>query len=240
MSALSKYMVSAVAAQARINSCSPNIFFSGGETKAARYLSWLLVAMNRRPASLLTARIALDLIGACAPLSCAQKWRVVVLQDVSASTSKSETNRKEIWCCDMSDRTVNSPKYCADSEGNCHPGSTKQAENNDGTQEEKRKLQGIFWLSLWFIINFKQLGTVELALTSLHPPRPYATCSHMHTAPSPHPRSSRSHALRYFGVLSVWPGLQFPPPRPLGLGLLYVYPRNPVCARCFRSSCFSV
>jgi hypothetical protein len=67
MSALSKYMVSAVAAQARINSCSPNIFFGGGETKAARYLSWLLVAMNRRPASLLTARIALDLIGACAP-----------------------------------------------------------------------------------------------------------------------------------------------------------------------------
>ena len=45
--------------------------------------------------------------------------------------------------------------------------------------------------------------TVELALTSLHPPRPYATRSHMHTAPSPLPRSSRSHALRYFGFLSV-------------------------------------
>jgi hypothetical protein len=31
--------------------------------------------------------------------------------------------------------------------------------------------------------------TVELALTSLHPPRPYATRSHMHTAPSPLPRT---------------------------------------------------
>ena len=37
--------------------------------------------------------------------------------------------------------------------------------------------------------------------------------------------------LRYFGFLSVWPGLQFPSPRPLGLGLLYVYPRNPVQCR---------
>jgi hypothetical protein len=67
-----------------------------------------------------------------------------------------------------------------------------------------------------------------------------ATRSHMHTVPSPRPRSSRSHALRYFGFLSVWPDLQFPATRPLGLGLLYVYPRNPVCARRFRSSCFIV
>jgi hypothetical protein len=62
----------------------------------------------------------------------------------------------------------------------------------------------------------------------------------MHTTPSPHPRSSRSHALGYFGFLSVWPGLQFPVARPLGLGLLYVYPRNPVCVRCFRSSCLTL
>jgi hypothetical protein len=82
--------------------------------------------------------------------------------------------------------------------------------------------------------------TIEIDLTSLHPPRPYATCSHMHTAPSPHPRSSPSHTLRYFGVLSVWPGLQFPGTRPLGLGLLYVYSCNPVCVRSFRSSCFTV
>ncbi len=27
--------------------------------------------------------------------------------------------------------------------------------------------------------------TVDLTLTNLHPPRPYATCSHMHTGPSP-------------------------------------------------------
>jgi hypothetical protein len=39
--------------------------------------------------------------------------------------------------------------------------------------------------------------------------------------------SSRSHELRYFGVLSVWPGLQFPAARPLGRDLLYVYPRHP-------------
>ncbi len=58
--------------------------------------------------------------------------------------------------------------------------------------------------------------------------------AHTHTAPSPRPRSSRSHALRYFGFLSVWPGLQFPTTRPLGLDLLYVYPRNPVCARHFK------
>jgi hypothetical protein len=63
--------------------------------------------------------------------------------------------------------------------------------------------------------------------------------THAHST-SPHPHSSRWHALRYFGFLSVWPGLQFPAARPLGLGLLYVYPRNPVCARRFRSSCFSV
>ena len=30
------------------------------------------------------------------------------------------------------------------------------------------------------------------------------------------------------------------PTRPLGLDFLYVYPRNPVCVRRFRSSCFSV
>jgi hypothetical protein len=41
------------------------------------------------------------------------------------------------------------------------------------------------------------------ALNSLHPPRPYTTYSHMHTVPSPHPRCSRSHTLRYFGFLSV-------------------------------------
>jgi hypothetical protein len=34
--------------------------------------------------------------------------------------------------------------------------------------------------------------------------------------------------------------LQFPAVRPLGLGLVYVYPCNPVCARRFRSSCLSV
>jgi hypothetical protein len=34
-------------------------------------------------------------------------------------------------------------------------------------------------------------------------PRPYDTRSHMHTTPSPRPRSSRSHAFRYFGFLSV-------------------------------------
>jgi hypothetical protein len=45
--------------------------------------------------------------------------------------------------------------------------------------------------------------TAEIALASLHLLRPYATRSHMHTAPSPRPRSSRSHALRYFGFLSV-------------------------------------
>ncbi len=48
---------------------SSNIFFGGGQTKAARYLSWLLVTMNRRPASFLTVRITLDLIGGCVPLS---------------------------------------------------------------------------------------------------------------------------------------------------------------------------
>jgi hypothetical protein len=64
--------------------------------------------------------------------------------------------------------------------------------------------------------------------------------THTHTGPSPRPHSSRSHTLRYFGFLSVWPGLQFPVPRPLGLDLLYVYPHNQVCARRFRSSCFSV
>jgi hypothetical protein len=41
--------------------------------------------------------------------------------------------------------------------------------------------------------------TDELVLTSLNPPRPYATCSHIHIAPSPRPHSSRSHAHRYFG-----------------------------------------
>ncbi len=53
-------------------------------------------------------------------------------------------------------------------------------------------------------------------------------------SPSPRPRSSRSHALRYFGFLSVWPGLQFPDERPLGLDLIYVYPCNPVCVRRFK------
>jgi hypothetical protein len=43
--------------------------------------------------------------------------------------------------------------------------------------------------------------TVEIDLTSLHPLRPYPTRSHIHTAPSPRPHSSRSHALRYFGLL---------------------------------------
>jgi hypothetical protein len=62
----------------------------------------------------------------------------------------------------------------------------------------------------------------------------------LHTAPSPNPRSSRSHALRSFGFLSVWPGLPFPPEWPLPLGLLCVYPRHPVYARCLRSSCFNV
>ncbi len=46
------------------------------------------------------------------------------------------------------------------------------------------------------------------------------TCTHQ--APSPRPRSSRSHAHRHFGCLSVWSGLQFPVPWPLGLDLLYV------------------
>jgi hypothetical protein len=41
-------------------------------------------------------------------------------------------------------------------------------------------------------------------------------------APSPGPRSSRSHALRYFVFLSVWTGLQFPSPWPLDLDLLHV------------------
>jgi hypothetical protein len=53
-------------------------------------------------------------------------------------------------------------------------------------------------------------------------------------SPSPRPRSSRSHALRYFGFLNVWPGLQFPAVWPLGLGLLCVYQRNPVYVRRFR------
>ena len=83
-------------------------------------------------------------------------------------------------------------------------------------------------------------GEKKKLYSSSEPSSPYATCSHMHTAPSPHPRSSRSHALRYFGVLSVWPGLQFPSARPLGLGLLNVYPWNPVCPSRFRSSCFNV
>ncbi len=82
--------------------------------------------------------------------------------------------------------------------------------------------------------------TTEIALTSLHPSRPYPTSSHIHTAPSPRPRSSRSHALRYFGFLSVWPGLKFPVVWPLDLVLLYVYPCNPVYWSRFRSSCFSV
>jgi hypothetical protein len=74
----------------------------------------------------------------------------------------------------------------------------------------------------------------------LHPLRPLGTHSHIHTTPSPRPRSSRSHALRYFGFLRVRPDLQFRTEWPLGLGLLYVYPCNPVNARRFRSSCFSV
>ncbi len=60
-------------------------------------------------------------------------------------------------------------------------------------------------------------------VASLHPPPPYTTHSHIHTQHSPHPLSSRSHAVRYFGFLSVWSGLQFPDAWPLGLGLLYVY-----------------
>jgi hypothetical protein len=59
----------------------------------------------------------------------------------------------------------------------------------------------IFFLSTVSPLIGKKFA--EIALASLHPPRPYATCSHMHTAPSPRPRSSRSHALRYFGFLSV-------------------------------------
>ena len=65
--------------------------------------------------------------------------------------------------------------------------------------------------------------TAEIALASLYPPRPYATWSHIHTAHSPR---SRSHALRYFGFLSVWSDLQSPAVWQLGLGLLYVYPHN--------------
>ncbi len=74
----------------------------------------------------------------------------------------------------------------------------------------------------------------------LYPPRAYPVLSHMYITPSPHPRSSRSHTLRYFGFLNVWPVLQFPSVWPLGLGLLYVYPRNTVYVMCSRSSCFSV
>ena len=44
--------------------------------------------------------------------------------------------------------------------------------------------------------------TDEIALASLHPPRPYPTLSHRHKVPSPRPRSSRSHSLRYFGFLN--------------------------------------
>jgi hypothetical protein len=51
---------------------------------------------------------------------------------------------------------------------------------------------------------------------------------HMHTVPSPRPRSSRSHTLRYFGFLSVWTDLQFPVAWPLALVLLHVYPHNPL------------
>ena len=59
----------------------------------------------------------------------------------------------------------------------------------------------------------------------------YFFCTHH----PPHPRSSRSHALRSFGVLWVWSGLQPHPSRPLGLDLLYVHPHNLVYPRCFRS-----
>ncbi len=76
--------------------------------------------------------------------------------------------------------------------------------------------------------------TVEINLDRFHPPRPYATHSHMHTTPSPRSRSSRSHGLRYFGFLIVWSVLQFPLDWPLGLGLLYVNPLNPVYVRCSR------
>ena len=82
--------------------------------------------------------------------------------------------------------------------------------------------------------------TAEIGLTSLYPPRPCTTRSHMRTSPSPRQRSSRSHALRYFGFLNVWPGLQFPDVWPLELDLLYVYQRNPVYVRSFRSFGFSV
>jgi hypothetical protein len=51
---------------------------------------------------------------------------------------------------------------------------------------------------------------------------------------------NRSHTLRYFGFLNIWPGLQFPATWPLGLVLLYVYQNNPVYVRCFRSFGFSV
>jgi hypothetical protein len=46
-----------------------------------------------------------------------------------------------------------------------------------------------------FFISLLFYGLYEIALTSLHPPRPYATCSHMHTAPSPRPRASHSGVL---------------------------------------------
>jgi hypothetical protein len=46
--------------------------------------------------------------------------------------------------------------------------------------------------------------TAETALARPHPPRPYATRSHMHTTPSPpRPHSSRSHTLKSFCFLRV-------------------------------------
>ncbi len=60
-----------------------------------------------------------------------------------------------------------------------------------------------FWLNPPRDLCIYVYMTTEIALTSLHPPRPYDTRSHMHTTPSPRPRSSRSHTLRYFGFLSV-------------------------------------
>ncbi len=111
----------------------------------------------------------------------------------------------------------------------------------------------LFGSLLYFCLFFYLFGFLSCLVQNHNPQPPAESAARlMHlrvydnrdrshqSAPSPSLYYSLTHALRYFGFLSAWPGLQFPSVRPLGLGLLYVYPCNPVCVRRFRSSCFSV
>jgi hypothetical protein len=60
-------------------------------------------------------------------------------------------------------------------------------------------------------LMYFSIMTAEMAFLSPHPSRPHPPRPRMHTAYNPtlssRPRSSLSCALRFFGVLRVWPGL---------------------------------